>query len=344
MDFYNAVDEANPNHQNIAVTVLEGKSFGEKAFVSNHEMIWKSEDSDYFIRNKTEIEQIQDGGVYTIDSQTVFCELLGQEKKMVICGGGHVSIPIIKIGLMIGCRVTVLEDRPKFADHARRSGAAEVICEPFAQGLEKVEGDKDTYFVIVTRGHRYDQVCLESIARKEHAYIGMIGSRKRVAKVKEAVIEGGASPDVVDHVYTPIGLDIGAETPEEIAVAVLAEIIEVKNKKKRNSGYSREIFDAILNYEAVPQTEKAKILVTIVNRKGSAPREVGTKMLVMPDGTCIGSIGGGCVESDILQKALLMIRGGEKTSKLYHVDMTGRDAEDEGMVCGGIIDVLLEVV
>lgn len=344
LDFYEAIYEANPNHQNITITVLEGEAFGEKALLSNHKIIWKTEGTGFFERNRKEIQKIDEGGSYTIDGQTIFCELLGNEKKMVICGGGHVSIPIIKIGLMIGCHVTVLEDRPKFADNARRAGSAKVICEPFTEGLKQVEGDKDTYFIIVTRGHRYDQTCLESIVRKEHAYIGMIGSRRRVAIVKQNIIEGGADPDVVNSIYTPIGLDIGAETPEEIAVAVLAEIIEVKNKVKRNSGYSKEMMRAILGSEAAPRTEGAKVLATIVARKGSAPREVGTKMLILPDGTCVDSIGGGCVESDVLWKALHMLREGETKPRLWHVDMTGQEAEEEGMVCGGVIDVLLEVI
>ena len=116
--------------------------------------------------------------------------------RFVICGGGHVSIPIIQMGLMIGCHVTVLEDRLKFADHARRAGVHEVICDSFEEGLKRIKGDKDTFFIIVTRGHRYDQVCLENIAKKPHAYIGMIGSRMRVKKVKEAVIEKGCAPEV----------------------------------------------------------------------------------------------------------------------------------------------------
>ena len=86
---------------------------------------------------------------------------------------------------------------------------------------------------IVTRGHRYDQACLEKIAEKEHAYIGMIGSRRRTTLVKKLLEEQGTDKAVLDAVYTPIGLDIGAETPEEIGVAIMAEIIEVKNKKKR---------------------------------------------------------------------------------------------------------------
>lgn len=338
MGFYDALTEVNPNSCNIAVTVLEGEEIGEKALLSNRKIVWKSEKSDYFLRSQAELEKLCDTGIYRIGDKQIFCELLGQEKKIVICGGGHISIPLIQMGLMIGCHVTVLEDRPKFADHARRAGASEVFCESFVQGLQKIEGDEDTFFVIVTRGHRYDQVCLESIVRKPHAYIGMIGSKKRVATVKEAVIEGGGDPDVVNGIYSPIGLDIGAETPEEIAVAIMAEIIGVKNKS-RHTGYSRELRKAIL----AEAENGRRVLATIIKRKGSAPRQVGTKMLIFPDGNCVGTIGGGCVEADILREALLMMRGDEKKAKLYHVDMTGRDAEDEGMVCGGIIEVLLEI-
>ncbi len=125
---------------------------------------------------------------------------------------------------------------------------------------------------------------------KSHAYIGMIGSRLRVKKVKEAVIENGCDPEIVDQIYTPIGLDIGAETPEEIAVAILAEIIEVKNRKGRRLGYPKEIVHAILDRDTI---KERKVLATIIDRKGSAPRGIGTKMLVLPDGVCVGTIGGG---------------------------------------------------
>lgn len=325
---------------NMAVTVIDGEFMGEKLLLSDQKIIWRSAQPGFASDYQEELEKITDSGIYTIGGSTVFCEQLGGEKKIVICGGGHVSIPVIQIGMMIGCKVSVLEDRPKFADHARKAGASEVFCEPFAQALEKIEGDKDTFFVIVTRGHRYDQVCLEQIAKKEHAYIGMIGSRKRAAMVKQTVIEHGADPDIIQNVYTPIGLDIGAKTPEEIAVAIMAEIIQVKNKK-HCGGFPREIMDAVCDEKNMHQS---KALATIIWRKGSAPREIGAKMLVHPDGRCIGTIGGGCAESDILTKALLLLREGQKGIRICHVDMNGSDAEDEGMVCGGVIDVLLEMI
>ena len=338
MTFYDVLETLNPNCKNISVTVIEGKYAGEKALFSNGKLIWESQHNGFFSR-KEDLVKEADSGLLETEGQKLYCELLGSQKKLVICGGGHVSIPIIKIGKMIGFQTIVLEDRPKFADAARRAGATEVICQPFREGLSQIEGDADTFFVIVTRGHRYDQVCLESIAEKSHAYIGMIGSKLRVKKVKEAVIEQGADPQVIAHVYTPIGLDIGAETPEEIGVAIMAEIIDVKNKRKSACGYPKELMKAIQSQD---EYKKHKILATIVSRRGSAPRGIGTKMLVFPDGSCVGTIGGGCVEADIFQKALFMLRSSDSKSKLCHVDMTGRDAEEEGIVCGGVIDVFLE--
>lgn len=340
LDFYNTIEEVNPDQQNLAMTVLEGAAIGQKALLSNGCLVWESEKNGFFSRHREEIEKVSENSLVMIEGTRVFCEILGREKKLVICGGGHVSIPVIQMGKMIGFRVTVLEDRPVFADNARRAGAHEVICEPFEEGLKKIEGDSGTFFVIVTRGHHYDQVCLENIVKKKHAYIGMIGSRKRVAIVKETIIANGADPEVVDSVYTPIGLRIGAETPEEISIAIMAEIIEVKNKNRCDGGYPKEIMKSILEEEGSTH----KVLATIVTRKGSAPRGVGAKMLVKPDGSCVGTIGGGCVEADIMRRALVMLREEELQPKLCNVDITGRFAEEEGMVCGGIIDVLLEAV
>lgn len=341
LELYKNIENCNPDAQNVVLTVLDGEAFGEKALVSDRRLVWESKENGFFTGHKETLEQNFDESLTVVDGSRLFCDSLGQEKHLVICGGGHVSIPIIQIGIMLGCAVTVLEDRPQFADNARRAGASNVICEPFEDGLDKVIGNEDTFFVIVTRGHRYDQVCLERIAKKKHAYIGMIGSRLRVHKVKETLLERGSDKAILDQVYTPIGLNIGAETPAEIAVAIMAEIIEVKNKKKRNYGYSKELMKAILDVDSHPGS---KVLATIVTRHGSAPRGAGTKMLILPDGRTIGTIGGGCMESDVLQKALLMIRSESGEPRVCHVDMTGKDAEDEGMVCGGVVDVLLEII
>lgn len=336
---FEAIQRTDTNRFNMVLTVLDGENIGEKVLTSDGTILWESQEHGFFRGFQDEIKALDDSGVIRLGGHEVFCDVLGNEKQIVICGGGHVSIPVITLGVMMGCEVTVLEDRPLFADNARRAGATKVICAPFEEGLEQVKGNADTYFVIVTRGHRYDQICLEKIARKEHAYIGMIGSRRRTTLVKQILAEKGIDKNVLDSVYTPIGLDIGAETPVEIAVAIMAEIIEVKNKKKRTCGYTKEIMQAVLNPES---GSESKVMATIVKRKGSAPQGVGIKMLVLRSGTCIGTIGGGCMEANIMQKALLMASGNGPEAVICKVDMTGADAEEEGMVCGGVVSVLLE--
>lgn len=355
LEFFEAVRRMEPGSRNLAVTLLDENFFGEKLLISDGAVVCRTSEEIPCSEYLPGLTELRNTGICVLEGTRMFCEVLGRRKKIVICGGGHVSLPIIKIGCMLGCQVHVLEDRPKFADWARKAGAAEVTCEPFERGLASIAGDKDTFFVVVTRGHRYDKICLEAIVEKEHGYIGMMGSRRRAARVKEALLEQGKDPDVVNRIYTPIGLDIGAETPEEIAVSVMAEIIQVKNREKRSFGYSEELLEAILEnretgrnisggVSAGRETGQKKVLATIIQRKGSAPRETGTKMLILPDGNCIGTIGGGCAEGEIIRTARLMMGSGEKKSRICHVDMTGEEAQEEGMVCGGRIEVLLEVV
>lgn len=344
-ELYEEISGLNPNYENYILTLLEGEGFGEKALISNREIAWMSDADGFFTQHAEEAAAVSESGILDIDGKRIYAELLGHEKKLVVLGAGHVSMPIIKIGRMIGCRVTCIDDRPMFANNARIAGADQVICDVFMKALAQIPGDGDTYFVIVTRGHRWDQDCLRVIARKPHAYIGLMGSKRRVRIVKEKLAEEGIPREVLDAVYTPIGLAIGAETPEEIAVSVMAEIIEVKNQKKRNFGYPKEILDAILgaNPHERPM-EGRKILTTIVTRKGSAPREVGTKMLILPDGHCIGTIGGGCVEADVMRRGREMLLDEDPKPILYHVDLTDDAASEEGMVCGGVLDVLMEVI
>ena len=244
---------------------------------------------------------------------------------MVICGGGHVSVPVIRLAKSIGFYTIVLEDRLSFAGHARDAGADEVICEPFENAMRRIEGSQDTYFVIVTRGHSYDTVCLELALQKENAYIGMMGSKKRGEIVKEQLVEKGISREALDRIYTPIGLSIKAKTPEEIAVSILAEIIFT------------------LSYlTGEKDCDMKKSLATIISTRGSAPRKTSTKMLVLEDGTIIGTVGGGRAEAEIINEGLRLIEQEQISNQVVTIDMTGKEAADMGMVCGGSIEVYLE--
>ena len=171
-DFYTRLArELKKSEKDIWVeTVLTGEHAGEKRILSGEE-----DDAG----DVAEGGQAVPAGQAGEEKERVFRERAGHTPKLIVCGAGHVSMPIIRIGKMLGFSVTVLEDRPKFADNARVAGADEVLCLPFSEGLSRIKGDGDSWFVIVTRGHRYDTECLETILNKPRAYVGMMGSRRR---------------------------------------------------------------------------------------------------------------------------------------------------------------------
>ena len=341
MNFYDVISEINVNTENRMLTVCEGAHGGEKLILSAGEIAWMSDDAGFFAAHADDVLKITDDGLSEIDGVRVYSEVLGNEKEIVICGAGHVSMPVIRLAKMMGCRVTAIDDREVFIENALANGADEGMCMSFSEALSKIPGNIDTYFIIVTRGHRYDLDCLLNIVKKPHAYIGMIGSRRKIGMVKKSLADAGTSQDIIDSVYTPIGLDIGAETPEEIAIAIMAEIIEVKNRKKRNFGFTHDIMKELLSDERGPE-----VLVTIVSKKGSSPRGVGTKMLVSSEGEIVGTIGGGLAEAAAIDLAKEMLAGqGEAESPhIMKVDMDGRAVEDEGMICGGAVELLMEIV
>lgn len=345
-NLYEIISNSDGNQKNLVATVVAGEHLGEKAFITAGKMVFESAKSGFLAQYINTIIKQTETGMIDIEGNRIFCEILGAEKKLVICGAGHVSIPIIKIGLMTDFFVSVIEDRYTFANHAIRAGADQVICEPFELGLKKIKGDENTYFVIVTRGHRFDQICLEEIIKKEHAYIGMIGSKVRVKKVMDQLAEKGVDINKLEKVHTPIGLNIRAETPAEIAISIMAEIVQEKNLRKQSTGYTQELLKNINAGEGLDKkkVQDKKVLATIISRKGSAPREVGTKMLIYPDGRTVESLGGGCAEADIKIRALSMLSSDTEKAELHQVDMTGWQAEEEGMVCGGIVEVFLESV
>lgn len=338
MEFYKVLQNLDNNKDNVVFTYLTGEKTGAKCILSDGEILYSTDNIDWenVIALTPENNKSQ---TVTLDKDKIYIEFLRQSYNVVVCGAGHVSIAVIKMCKLLDLPVTVIDDRLEFANNAKVAGADKVMYEPFEEALDRIQGDSGTFYIIVTRGHRYDQMCLEKIINKENAYIGMIGSRLRVSKVLDYLEERGISREKLDKVYTPIGLRIGAETPAEIAVSIMAQLIEVKNKKAGRSAYDEELLDSLFS-EKIKDIPKA--VVTITSRKGSSPRDVGTKMVVLKDGTMIGTIGGGCVEAEIRQRAFSAIDNHK--CELVKVDMTGENAEDDGMVCGGVVEVFIDPV
>jgi xanthine dehydrogenase accessory factor len=160
----------------------------------------------------------------------VYLELHRPPPSLVVVGAGHVARPLCTLGALLGFSVTVLDDRPEFATRERFPEATEVRRADFSDPFRDVAIGAATSIVLVTRGHRYDFEALRGLLRRETvpAYIGMIGSRRRTRAALVALARDGVPEERLALVHAPIGLDIGAETPEEIAVAVSAELVLVR--------------------------------------------------------------------------------------------------------------------
>ncbi len=280
----------------------------------------------------------------TSDDKTVVIEPFFPKPRLIILGGGHIAKPLCELGNKVGFSVVVADDRPSFANANRFPLADNVICENFERVFDNIKLRDSDFIVIVTRGHRHDGVCLRNTLKYDPAYIGMIGSKRRVKEMMNQLIDEGFSKHKLDKVNSPIGLSIGAVTPDEIAISIIAEVISYRRslgaKISNNNKFNWPEFDVDVINEACKESEIPRALITIINSKGSVPRKAGAKMIVWLDGRIMGSIGGGCSEANIITLARDAIIKNEYS--IEHVDMTGDVAEDEGMVCGGILDVLIE--
>ena len=280
------------------------------------------------------------------DDETYLIEPYFPEPRLIILGGGHIAKPLAEFASKTGFSVTVIDDRPSFANSERFPTARKVICESFDNCFDFINLNKSAYVVIVTRGHRHDMDCLREVLKHDTAYVGMIGSKRRVKIVMQQMLDDGYSKEKLNTVNAPIGLKIGAITPDEIALSIISQVISYRRLGNITTSASNPIktnwpeFDHDVLNELCKEEISPRALITIVSTKGSVPRNAGAKMIVWPFGKILGSIGGGCSEGEIINTARDLIKKGGY--KLQNIDMTGTIAEDEGMVCGGIMNVIIE--
>jgi len=165
---------------------------------------------------------------YPEDGVSVFVEVQRRRPELLIVGAGHIAVPLAQMAAMCDFTVTVLDDRASFANSERFPHAHQVIAAPLRETVRQMPMDADSFIVLVTRGHSHDVECLLEVLDRPVAYIGMIGSQRRVDAVLSLLVEEqGIAPEKLDRVYAPIGLAIGSQTPSEIAVCILAEMINV---------------------------------------------------------------------------------------------------------------------
>lgn len=158
----------------------------------------------------------------------VFVERIDAEPRVVLFGGGHVGKTLAHLCVLVGFKVTVVDDREEFARRERFPDAHEVVCEDFARAGERVARYGAPFVVVITRGHSHDQEVLEQVLREKTRYVGLLGSKHKISALFHSLVKAGFPEEQVAEVRTPVGLDIGAQTPEEIALAICAELVAVR--------------------------------------------------------------------------------------------------------------------
>ena len=296
------------------------------------------------------------GSVTSIKGESDCCltiiERYAAQSRMVILGAGHIAVQLAPIAKRAEFEVLVYDDRASFANAKNFPDADVVICDSFTHLFQRVQLHNTDYVVVVTRGHKHDVSCLQGIlAGSKPAYTGMIGSKRRVAIVKQQLSAEGYDAQRIEQIHAPIGLKIGAITPFEIAISIIAEIIKVKRLDLNKGSLVSSDLNAVKTL--AQDSSQFDAVATVYKTEGSVPVNSGAKLAMGYAGELAGTIGGGCSEAEVMQAARELInRGACKNSdsdasycsngwRSQLVDMSN-SAEGSGMVCGGMMQVVIE--
>jgi len=170
----------------------------------------------------------QENGLVCGGQMDVHIDPLAPAPRLYIVGAGHVGWHLARAAAAIGFKLVVIDDREKFANQERFPDAEEIVVDRIADWLHRVEIPPSSYVVVVTRGHQGDLDAMRGLAARDLRYLGLIGSRAKIARIRTLLLTEGMPPECLDRVHAPIGLDIGAVTPAEIAISILAQLIAVR--------------------------------------------------------------------------------------------------------------------
>jgi xanthine dehydrogenase accessory factor len=166
-------------------------------------------------------------------SRIIYLEPVIPPPRLIIAGAGHIGKALAQVGSMLDFEITVIDDRPEFANPENIPLANHIVVDDIGKSIRRIDKRSDTFIVIVTRGHKDDSDALRACIDSDAAYIGMIGSKNKVALMRREFIEKGwATQDHWDKIYAPVGVSIKSKTVEEIAISIAAQLIQVKNNKK----------------------------------------------------------------------------------------------------------------
>ncbi len=264
-------------------------------------------------------------------------------ERLILLGCGNIGQELCRYAADLGFTVTAVDERPGFANRTLMPDAAEILCSDFPDAIRRLQITERDYVCVITRGHRFDADCLREILPGAYPrYLGMIGSKRRVALLMKQLESEGFDPDALKRIHAPIGISINALTVKEIAISIVAELIQCRraglDRRSKETRLTAEDIDLRL-LEFLTCDDVPKALLLVYETSGSTPVKSGAMMAVDKVGRTVGTIGGGCGEGAVLKDAYRIIGSG--TQCTVTVDMSNDIAEEEGMVCGGEMKVLI---
>ena len=187
----------------------------------------------------------QENGLICGGRMDVHIDPLLPDPRLYVIGAGHVGFQLARIASAVGFRLHVVDDREKFAN-AERFPGAENTGESIPDWLHRAELPASAFVVVLTRGHQHDLDAMRALAARDLRYLGLIGSRAKVARIYEALLAEGLPPMCLERIHAPIGLDIGAVTPAEIAVSILAELIATRRGADTSTASMKRLSVSVL--------------------------------------------------------------------------------------------------
>ena len=247
---------------------------------------------------------------------------------LVLFGAGHVGKALYALARLQDIDVTVIDSRDEILSKQDFPNADLIKVDYNDLSTLKLNV-YNPYFCIFTHGHSGDKACLEWCLKQNSEYIGMIGSKGKVKATFEKLLKEGYKEEQLLKVHAPIGIKIGGDTPQEIAISIMAEIIQTYSSKPNRSVIEIELLKLL--------TQKEGVLCRIISKKGSAPRQIGTSMFVTKN-KVYSTIGGGALEKRVIEDALSL--KDDVQLKEYRLNPQG----DLNMICGGDEEILFQRV
>jgi len=216
----------------LLISIISPKKSPEKIFVKSAEQIDIASDvgfSPKVIESIKKLAAEEQSAKQTLEDGTeIFVETIPEQPMVFIFGAGHLSYYISRYARSLNFRLTICDDRAEFANKNRFPDANNIIVENFERVFDKIDINKNSYIVIVTKGHKCDEIVLEKAVNANAKYIGMIGSERKTLTILKRLNKRGISKETLSRIYSPIGISIGAVTPEEIAFSIVCELVKIR--------------------------------------------------------------------------------------------------------------------